>query len=114
MKAHEVVNKLLEADEDVGHYLSGIVPHEQPHEAMEDFLASRGFRFREYDGTPPVLVNRWIYQSGRDYWVINPIFHLEPERDYWNMQWWRDGKMMTSQAGQLRWLMQYFDRERRE
>jgi len=112
MSASAIVYKLLEADEDVDRYLTGIVPGEQPHEAMDDFLTSRGFRFREYDGTPPVLVNRWVYQSGPDYWVINPIFHLEPERDYWNMQWWRGDKLILSTAGPLRSLMQTFDQKR--
>lgn len=113
MNALEVVNKLLEADDDIDRYLSGVVGPEASLWDLDSAVNSRGFRFREYDGTPPVLVNRWIYNHGDEFWVINPIFVLQPEKDYWNIQLWRNGNLIHSESGKMRDILAFFDRKRK-
>lgn len=106
--------KLLEVDDpEVGRYLSGVVGPEASLWDLDNALSSRGFRFYEYDGTPPVLVNRWIYKQGGEFWVINPVFKLQPEKDYWNIQLWQDDTLKRSESGRMRDMIALFDRERR-
>lgn len=102
--------RVAESDEDVDRYLTGVVPDDATMYDLDNALASRGFQFWEYDPEKKVLVNRWVYKHGNDFWVLNPVFVLQPERDYWNLQSWRNGLLVTSQSGRLKDLMRYFDR----
>jgi hypothetical protein len=113
MIAQVIVNKLLEADDDVDRYLSGVVGPEASLLDLDNALVSRGFQFWEYDPQKKVLVNRWVYKQGDEFWVINPVFHLQPEKDYWNIQLWRNNVLIRSESGKMRDMIAYFDRHRR-
>lgn len=113
MIATAVVNKLLEADDDVQRYVSGVVPPNATLYDGDEALHSRGFRFREYDGTPPVLVNRWIYQQGEEFWVISPLEKANPENKLFNIQCWRGGNLIHNYTENMQKVVAFFDRLRR-
>lgn len=103
--------KLLEVDDpDVERYMKGVVPPDPTLWDMDEALHSRGFQFREYDGTPPVLVNRWIYQRGEEYWVVTPLGQDEVS---YNIQCWRADRLIHNMTSTLRNVVEFFDRERK-
>lgn len=113
MSATGVVNKLLEADDDVERYVKGIVPPEPSLFDLDNALWSRNFKFWEYDGTPPVLVNRWIYQQGDEFWMISPLEKANPENKLFNIQCWRGGNLIHNYTENMQKVVAFFDRLRR-
>lgn len=80
---------------------------------MDQALHSRGFKFVEYDGTPPVLVNRWIYNRDGQFWAINPLYKEDPFAKWFNIQRYNDAGMSAKTfTGVARDVLKYFDRER--
>lgn len=113
MSVDLVVDRLLEADEEVTRYVKGVVPpHAQVHE-VEDALRSRNFQFFKYHGVVPVLVNRWIYEKGDEFWVISPLEKSNPENKLFNIQCWRKGELIHNYTDDMQKVVAYFDRLRR-
>ncbi len=104
---------LLAEGDDVERYMQGVVPPQPSLWDMDTALHSRGFKFFEYAGTPPVLVNRWIYKRGDEFWVVNPMEKENPDNEWFNLQCWRNGVLFCNITNRLREVVKFFDRERR-
>lgn len=112
MNANRVVNNLLENDADTERYVQGIVPSEPSLWDLDNALHSRGFQFWEYDPQMKVKVNRWVYEQGDDFWVVNPSVEPYPEA-WFNIQHWVGSKLVDSYTSDLRKIVRYFDKNRR-
>jgi|PlaIllAssembly_1097288.scaffolds.fasta_scaffold03532_7 hypothetical protein len=114
MNPDTVVNKLLEVDDpDVERYLKGVVPPKATLWDLDNALWSRGFQFWEYDGTPPVLVNRWLYKQGDEFWMVAPLDKKNPKNDWFNIQCWRGPNLVHNFSAGLQKVVEFFDKNRK-